>query len=117
MGHSIIDEVESKELETTVNSSSQCQLEKVSSAYKVGFPPRKNLGREFIDTVKETFFSDDPLRHYKDQPRSKKLILGLQSVFPIFEWGRKYNLTKFKGDLIAGLTIASLCIPQVYLLQ
>ncbi|KAG9129559.1 hypothetical protein Leryth_023899 [Lithospermum erythrorhizon] len=34
------------------------------------------------------------------------------AVFPILEWGRKYNLTKFRGDLIAGLTIASLCIPQ-----
>ncbi|KAL0432741.1 UNVERIFIED_CONTAM: Sulfate transporter 1.3 [Sesamum latifolium] len=26
--------------------------------------------------------------------------------------GRRYNFNKFKGDLIAGLTIASLCIPQ-----
>ncbi|KAI0494108.1 hypothetical protein KFK09_024239 [Dendrobium nobile] len=31
---------------------------------------------------------------------------------PILSWGREYNLQKFKGDLIAGFTIASLCIPQ-----
>ncbi|KAJ9560464.1 hypothetical protein OSB04_005624 [Centaurea solstitialis] len=39
-------------------------------------------------------------------------MLGLQAMFPILEWGRNYDLNKFKGDLIAGLTIASICIPQ-----
>ncbi|KAJ4964604.1 hypothetical protein NE237_016453 [Protea cynaroides] len=62
--------------------------------------------------MKETFFPDDPLRDFKDQSRSRMFILGLQSIFPIFQWGRDYNLTKFRGDFIAGLTIASLCIPQ-----
>ncbi|KAJ8762674.1 hypothetical protein K2173_011154 [Erythroxylum novogranatense] len=80
--------------------------------HKVGVPPKQNLFKEFSHTVKETFFADDPLRPFKDQPRSKKFILGIQAVFPILEWGRSYNLTKFRGDLIAGLTIASLCIPQ-----
>ena len=81
--------------------------------HKVGVPPKQNLLQEFTATVKETFFADDPLRQFKDQPRSRKFIIGIQSVFPILEWGRHYNLTKFKGDLIAGLTIARLCIPQV----
>ncbi|GJY33780.1 sulfate transporter 1.3 [Tanacetum coccineum] len=58
------------------------------------------------------FFSDDPLRPFKDQPKSRKLMLGLEAIFPILEWGRSYNRKKFRGDLIAGLTIASLCIPQ-----
>ncbi|KAG5525989.1 hypothetical protein RHGRI_032321 [Rhododendron griersonianum] len=49
---------------------------------------------------------------HKDQPKSQKLVLVLQALFPILEWGRDYNLSKFKGDLIAGLTIASLAIPQ-----
>ncbi|CAA6664443.1 unnamed protein product [Spirodela intermedia] len=53
-----------------------------------------------------------PLRPFKDQPKRKKIILGLQAFFPILDWGRRYDLTKFKGDLVAGLTIASLCIPQ-----
>jgi hypothetical protein len=30
----------------------------------------------------------------------------------MLDWGRNYTLGKFKGDLIAGMTIASLCIPQ-----
>lgn len=63
--------------------------------------------------MKETFFADDPLRPFKHQPRSRKFILGMQAIFPILEWGRSYNFAKFRGDLIAGLTIASLCIPQV----
>lgn len=81
--------------------------------HKVEVPPKQNLFNEFMYTFKETFFHDDPLRDFKDQSLSKKLMLGLQSVFPVFEWGRKYNLKMFRGDLIAGLTIASLCIPQV----
>ncbi|KAG7647187.1 putative SLC26A/SulP transporter, STAS domain superfamily [Arabidopsis thaliana] len=80
--------------------------------HKVEVPPKQNLFNEFMYTFKETFFHDDPLRHFKDQSKSKKLMLGIQSVFPVIEWGRKYNLKLFRGDLIAGLTIASLCIPQ-----
>ncbi|XP_010527550.1 PREDICTED: sulfate transporter 1.3-like [Tarenaya hassleriana] len=80
--------------------------------HRVGVPPKQNLFNEFMHHIRETFFHDDPLRHFKDQPRSKKFMLGVQAVFPVFEWGRNYNLTKFRGDLIAGLTIASLCIPQ-----
>ncbi|GJN30574.1 hypothetical protein PR202_gb18888 [Eleusine coracana subsp. coracana] len=84
----------------------------IHHGYKVGVPPKKNVLTEFSDAIKETFFPDDPLRQYRDQPRSKKIWLGLQQVFPVLEWGRGYNLGKFKGDLISGLTIASLCIPQ-----
>lgn len=80
--------------------------------YKVGFPPAKGLLAEFADRVKETFFADDPLREYKDQPRSKKLWLSLVHLFPVLDWARSYSFGKFKGDFVAGLTIASLCIPQ-----
>ncbi|XP_047956087.1 sulfate transporter 1.3-like isoform X2 [Salvia hispanica] len=83
-----------------------------SLPYRVGVPPKQNFWTEFSSTVKETFFSDDPLHSFKDQSRSRKFVLGVQAVFPILEWGKRYNLKKFKGDLIAGLTIASLCIPQ-----
>ncbi|KAF7842612.1 high affinity sulfate transporter 2-like [Senna tora] len=80
--------------------------------HKVGAPPKQNLVREIKEAVKETFFHDNPLGHFKDQSGRRKLVLGLQAVFPILEWGRGYNLSKFKGDLVSGLTIASLCIPQ-----
>ncbi|KAJ4767608.1 Sulfate transporter [Rhynchospora pubera] len=87
-------------------------LQKSGHGYRVGIPERKNFFEEFSFVFRETFFHDDPLYHYKDQPRRKQFWLGLQSFFPILGWGRHYNLKKFKGDLLAGLTIASLCIPQ-----
>ncbi|VAH87800.1 unnamed protein product [Triticum turgidum subsp. durum] len=80
--------------------------------YKVRFPPAKGLFTELAEGVKETFFPDDPLREYKDQPRSKKLWFGLVHLFPVLDWARSYTFGMFKGDFIAGLTIASLCIPQ-----
>eukprot|EP00268_Persea_americana_P029052 TRINITY_DN28118_c0_g1_i1.p1 TRINITY_DN28118_c0_g1~~TRINITY_DN28118_c0_g1_i1.p1 ORF type:complete len:653 (-),score=98.99 TRINITY_DN28118_c0_g1_i1:478-2436(-) len=82
------------------------------SVHKVRLAPQQKLYWEFTSTLKETFFADDPLRSFKNQPKSRKLLLGLRALFPILEWSRHYNLSKFKGDLIAGLTIASLCIPQ-----
>ncbi|ONK75523.1 uncharacterized protein A4U43_C03F17780 [Asparagus officinalis] len=112
MGTSVSDEPDANESDIHSLPSSRRHTENLPSLYKVGFPPRKKLMSEFTETLKETFFADDPLREYKDQPKSKKLLLGIQSFFPIFNWGRDYNLTKFKGDVIAGLTIASLCIPQ-----
>ncbi|XP_051135623.1 sulfate transporter 1.3-like [Andrographis paniculata] len=83
-----------------------------SNVHRVGEPPKASLAKELKFGFMETFFHDDPLRHFKDQSGWKKFILGIQGVFPILEWGRKYKLSMFKGDLIAGLTIASLCIPQ-----
>ncbi|XP_076940400.1 sulfate transporter 1.3-like [Bidens hawaiensis] len=88
------------------------QSPSVPYIHKIGVPPKPNLLKEFKTTVKETFFADDPLRSFKDQPKSRKIILGAQAIFPILEWGKDYNIKKFRGDLIAGLTIASLCIPQ-----
>ncbi|BBG95725.1 sulfate transporter 1 [Prunus dulcis] len=100
-------------IQTTKNlKRKRWTLEGTPYIHKVGLPPKQKLFKEFTNTIKETFFSDDPLRPFKHQPKSRKFILGVQAIFPIFEWGRGYNLLKFRGDLIAGLTIASLCIPQ-----
>lgn len=93
-------------------SSPDGQAEISKSKYKVGLPPKRRLLSEFKERVKETLFHDDPLRAFKDQPKSRKILLGLRAFFPILDWSRHYNLAKFRGDLIAGLTIASLCIPQ-----
>ncbi|KAJ4767609.1 Sulfate transporter [Rhynchospora pubera] len=94
-------------------ASYEAKLDNTSShGYMVGVSPKRNVLEEFAYAFRETFFHDDPLYHYKDQPKRKQFWLGLQNLFPILEWGKQYNLVKFKGDLIAGLTIASLCIPQ-----
>ncbi|XP_042417397.1 sulfate transporter 3.1-like [Zingiber officinale] len=81
-------------------------------ARRVPVPP----GRPFLDTfkanLKETFFPDDPLRQFRHQPAPRKLVLGLKYFFPILDWAPTYTFSFFKSDLIAGVTIASLAIPQ-----
>ena len=37
----------------------------------------------------------------------------LRSLFPILEWSKSYSLKSFRSDAMAGLTLASLSIPQV----
>ncbi|KAL3849893.1 hypothetical protein ACJIZ3_011775 [Penstemon smallii] len=83
-----------------------------SANQRVAIPPPQPFVKSLRNTLKETFFPDDPLRQFKNQPPKKKFVLGLQYVFPIFEWGPRYTLDFFKSDLIAGITIASLAIPQ-----
>ncbi|KAI4325926.1 hypothetical protein MLD38_031287 [Melastoma candidum] len=37
---------------------------------------------------------------------------AIKGMFPALEWCKRYNFHSFKNDLMAGLTLASLCIPQ-----
>lgn len=83
--------------------------------HKVVAPPKQRLLKELRFGLKETFFHDEPLRPFKDQSWLRRVVLGVEAVFPIVKWGRSYELSMFKGDLIAGLTIATLCIPQVFI--
>ncbi|KAL3336398.1 hypothetical protein AABB24_032241 [Solanum stoloniferum] len=80
--------------------------------HRVETPPPQPFFKSLKNTVKETLFPDDPLKQFKNQKPLRKFILGVQYFFPIFEWGSRYNFGFFKADLIAGITIASLAIPQ-----
>ncbi|XP_031389086.1 probable sulfate transporter 3.3 [Punica granatum] len=80
--------------------------------HKVVAPPPRTTLQKLKSRLKETFFPDDPLRQFEGQPRGKRFILGAQYVFPILQWGPHYSLQLFKSDIVAGLTIASLAIPQ-----
>ncbi|KAL5703906.1 Solute carrier 26 [Ranunculus cassubicifolius] len=106
------EDLDTKEIDVKSLSSSHRHTDPAPYIHKVGLPSKQNLFKEFKSQVKETFFADDPFRPFKDQSKKKKLVLGLQALFPILEWARHYNLSNLKGDVIAGLTIASLCIPQ-----
>lgn len=64
------------------------------------------------NAVKEILFPDDPFRRFKNQPTARKWILGLQYAFPILEWVPTYSVRLFKSDVVSGITIASLAIPQ-----
>ncbi|KAK7243017.1 hypothetical protein RIF29_37801 [Crotalaria pallida] len=84
----------------------------VECVQRVAIPPPQPFFKSLKCSMKETFFPDDPLRQFKNQPASKRLVLGLQYFFPIFEWAPRYTIKFMKSDLIAGITIASLAIPQ-----
>lgn len=82
--------------------------------HKVALPPEKTTFATFKSKVKEIFFPDDPLRQFKGvQSPRKRFVLAAQYLFPILQWLPCYNLQLFKSDLVSGLTIASLAIPQV----
>ncbi|QCD97665.1 sulfate transporter 3.1-like [Vigna unguiculata] len=84
----------------------------VESVQRVAIPPPQPFFKSLKYSLKETFFPDDPFRKFKNQTSSVKFVLGLQYFFPIFEWAPKYTLQFLKSDLISGITIASLAIPQ-----
>ncbi|KAL3725638.1 hypothetical protein ACJRO7_030639 [Eucalyptus globulus] len=78
----------------------------------VAIPPPRPFLKSLKNSLMETFFPDDPLRQFKGQPQSRRIMLGLQYVLPILEWGPRYTLEFLRADLMAGITIASLAIPQ-----
>lgn len=80
--------------------------------HKVVPPPHRSTWEKLKTRLKETFFPDDPLRQFQGQTTKTKWILGAQYVFPILQWGPNYSFQLLKSDVVSGLTIASLAIPQ-----
>ncbi|CAK8567330.1 unnamed protein product [Lathyrus sativus] len=65
------------------------------------------------DSVRKTVSSfRGKVSSLNDRSCGTVLLSALQVVFPILVWGRSYTAAKFRKDFLAGLTIASLCIPQ-----
>ncbi|KAM0952910.1 putative SLC26A/SulP transporter, STAS domain, STAS domain superfamily [Dioscorea sansibarensis] len=63
---------------------------------------------ELIDSVKHSLLSHGKkLRSF-----SKCITSASYALFPVLQWGRNYDLKMFRCDLLAGLTLASLGIPQ-----
>lgn len=84
----------------------------LEAVHRVAIPPPQPFVKSLKASLKETFFPDDPLRQFKNQPASRKFMLGLQYFLPILEWAPRYTFDFLKSDLISGITIASLAIPQ-----
>lgn len=79
----------------------------------VNFSAPRNFFVKFRSKCKETFFSDDPFKPISQEPnglmKTKKLV---EYFVPIFEWLPRYNLQKLRYDVLAGITITSLAVPQ-----
>ncbi|KAL3633030.1 putative sulfate transporter 3.4 [Castilleja foliolosa] len=83
-----------------------------SQVHKVCLPPPTTTVQKLRRRLSEIFFPDDPLHGFKNQTWFRKLVLGLQFLFPVVKWGPNYSLKLLKSDIVSGLTIASLAIPQ-----
>ncbi|KAG6774507.1 hypothetical protein POTOM_021860 [Populus tomentosa] len=81
-------------------------------ARRVAIPPPQPFVKSLKYNLKETFFPDDPLRQFKNQPTSRRFVLGIKYFLPIFDWAPSYTFEFLRSDFIAGITIASLAIPQ-----
>uniref|UniRef100_A0A803LEL9 STAS domain-containing protein n=1 Tax=Chenopodium quinoa TaxID=63459 RepID=A0A803LEL9_CHEQI len=80
--------------------------------HRVCLPPKRSTLQKLKHRVADIFFPDNPFHKFNNQTWLKKLILTLEFLFPVFQWGPTYSLKLFRADLISGLTIASLAIPQ-----
>ncbi|KAJ4893746.1 putative sulfate transporter 3.4 [Raphanus sativus] len=109
MGHGTnrIEDMSSPNNETAARAR-----ETVVEIHSVCLPPKKTTFQKLKKRFGDVFFPDDPLERFRNQTWRNKVILGLQSLFPIFTWGSQYDLKLFRSDVISGLTIASLAIPQ-----
>ncbi|PPD72134.1 hypothetical protein GOBAR_DD30970 [Gossypium barbadense] len=97
---------------STMQEQSPSCLEITMEVHSVVPPPHKSTIQKLKTRLKETLFPDDPFRQFKGQPTKKKWVLAAQYIFPILHWGPNYNLKLFKSDIVSGVTIASLAIPQ-----
>ncbi|XP_074309075.1 sulfate transporter 1.2-like [Silene latifolia] len=81
-----------------------------------GLESKQDFVKELKHGFKETFLSNSPFHdhsvNYQNSSRYKKFILVLQVFFPILEWAKSYNFSKFRRDLLSGITIASMLVPQ-----
>ncbi|KAF8086560.1 hypothetical protein N665_0620s0001 [Sinapis alba] len=94
------------------NETATTVRETVVEIHSVCLPPKKTTFQKLKKRLGDVFFPDDPLERFRNQTWRNKVVLGLQSLFPIFTWGSQYDLKLFRSDVISGLTIASLAIPQ-----
>lgn len=81
--------------------------------HRVPIPETKPWMKTLKSGIQETLFPDDPFRQMRKAAAGRSSIfLWLQYFVPILEWAPRYTFQFFKADLIAGITIASLAVPQ-----
>lgn len=98
--------------QTTLRIWTMQQQPAAAERHSVNLPAAKTCLEKLKQRMSEIFFPDDPLYKFKNQTGFRKFVLGLQYLFPIFQWVTEYDLQLFRSDVISGLTIASLAIPQ-----
>ncbi|TYG59663.1 hypothetical protein ES288_D07G004900v1 [Gossypium darwinii] len=82
------------------------------SKHTVNFTTPRKFIKTFKKDCKETFFPDNPFGKFRHDKPLQKIKKTIQYFIPIFEWLPRYNLHLFRYDVLAGITITSLAIPQ-----
>ncbi|XWS69870.1 hypothetical protein CRYUN_Cryun03dG0001100 [Craigia yunnanensis] len=83
-----------------------------NSSHMVNFAAPRGFSTTFKSDCKETFFPDDPFHKFRNDKPLLKVKKTIQYFIPLFQWLPKYNLSLLRYDLLAGITITSLAIPQ-----
>ncbi|KAL3675632.1 hypothetical protein R1sor_025580 [Riccia sorocarpa] len=105
------DEPESESTSRAISASVSMATDR-QLVHPVAVPPSSGLWEQFKDVIKDIFFADDPLRPYKEYQGRRRWLAYVYYLVPILDWLPKYNLKFLKGDLVGGLTITSLSVPQ-----
>ena len=70
--------------------------------------------KETLEPLKSLLLvDDDPFRGYRHKTWPQRAKLWLFNTVPLFNWLANYRLSYLVGDVVGGLTIASLAVPQV----
>lgn len=103
--------------QTSIDNARHYQAERAE--WVLGSPDPPGLWHDLLVSIRETLLPNNKNDGMKRSPLTHKQALCrgaaslFQGLFPILSWGKSYRVSKFKSDLMAGLTLASLCIPQV----
>ncbi|WVZ59036.1 hypothetical protein U9M48_009244 [Paspalum notatum var. saurae] len=82
-------------------------------AARVPVPPPRPFLQTLWSTVKETLFPDDPFRAATREPtRGRRAFAVLRYLIPCLDWVPSYSLSTLRSDLVSGLTVACLAVPQ-----
>ncbi|CEL59450.1 putative sulfate permease C3H7,02 OS=Schizosaccharomyces pombe (strain 972 / ATCC 24843) GN=SPBC3H7.02 PE=3 SV=1 [Rhizoctonia solani AG-1 IB] len=68
-----------------------------------GYPERE---------VTSTISTRDYFRQFRSTDAKQGVLNYLKSLFPVFQWITRYNLGWATGDIIAGLTVGLVLVPQ-----
>ncbi|XP_054785780.1 probable sulfate transporter 3.5 [Prosopis cineraria] len=98
---------------SSMNPNGGASSSEIEGRRTVNFSAPRGFLTKLKSAAKETLLPDDPFKQFKSgATRRDRIVKGVQYFVPMFEWLSTYNLRLFWSDLVAGLTITSLAIPQ-----
>ena len=80
---------------------------------RVPVPPPRPFLCTVGASVKETLFPDDPFRAVAREPAGgRRAMAVLRYLFPCLGWLPSYSFADLRSDVVSGLAVASLAVPQ-----